>query len=251
MREITDHDELLRRCDGDAMCVWTAQGLTGGRRAWADADGAAVVVAGAELCRHDRLAVHGSPEALVPLVREVLSETGPGYRPFGDPERIAALVAGVPELVEVGSFGWMDLIPPTPTPVPDDRRVRWLTEDATDEVVALIESGFPSSYAKPGLPGVERWAGVRDADGTLPAVAALAWSAPSIGFLAGVGVAPAARGRGLGRIVCAFVLAEARGRHGGAALMVDEWNHTAIRMYEGLGMTYRPVKAAAWSGRAG
>ncbi|MGW9280093.1 GNAT family N-acetyltransferase [Embleya sp. NPDC055612] len=63
-------------------------------------------------------------------------------------------------------------------------------------------------------------------------------------------VDPAVRGRGLGRMVCAFVLAEARGRHGRAALMVDEWNHAAVRMYEGLGMVYRPVKAAAWrSGR--
>lgn len=246
MWEMVEHDELVRRCGGDAMCVWVAQGLTGGRRAWASADGRAVVVAGAGLCRHDRLAVYGPVDALVPLVREVSAEVGPSYRPFGDPERIDALVAGVPGLVEAGSFGWMDLAEGAPASVAGAGRARWLGEDATDEVAALIEAGFPGSYAKPGMPGVERWAGVRDADGRLLAVAALAWSAPGIGLLAGVGVDPAARGRGLGRMVCAFVLAEARGRHGRAALMVDEWNHAAVRMYQGLGMVYRPVKAAAW-----
>ncbi|MGC0421295.1 GNAT family N-acetyltransferase [Embleya sp. AB8] len=244
MWEITEHEELVRRCAGDPMCVWAAQGLRGGRRAWASADRRAAVVAGADLSRHDRLALYGPPDALVPLVREVLAEVGPSYRPFGAPERIAALVAGVPGLVAAGSFGWMDLVAARePDSVPGP--ALWLAEDADHEVAALIEAGFPSSYAKPGVPGVERWAGVRDADGTLLAVAALAWSAPSIGFLAGVGVAPAARGRGLGRVVCAFVLAEARARHGGAALMVDEWNHAAVRLYERLGMVYRPVEAAA------
>ncbi|WP_406285294.1 GNAT family N-acetyltransferase [Embleya sp. NBC_00896] len=247
MRELIDHDELVRRCDGDAMCVWAAQGLVGGRRAWASADGRAVAVAGAGLSRRDRVAVYGPPAALVPLVRDVMAEVGPTYRPFGAPERIAALVAGVPELVEVGAFGWMDLPGPS-GPDPGVGPAHWLADDAADEVAALIETGFPTSYAKPGMPGVERWAGVRDSDGELLAVAALAWSAPSIGLLAGVGVGPAARGRGLGRVVCAFVLAEALARHGAAALMVEESNHAAVRLYESLGMTYRPVKAAAWRG---
>jgi hypothetical protein len=62
------------------------------------------------------------------------------------------------------------------------------------------------------VPGVERWAGVRDGAGRLAAVAALAWSAPGVGLIAGVAVQPGARGQGLGRQVCGFVVAAALAR---------------------------------------
>ncbi len=76
-------------------------------------------------------------------------------------------------------------------------------------------------------------------------MAALAWSAPTLGFIAGVGVRPDARGQGLGRDVCSFVVATALGRHGAAGLMVDEENLSAQRLYRGLGLHYRPLRAAA------
>jgi ribosomal protein S18 acetylase RimI-like enzyme len=75
-------------------------------------------------------------------------------------------------------------------------------------------------------------------------VAALVWPAPPVGFVAGVAVHPDAPGHGLGRAVCGFVVAEAVARHGSAALMVDEWNHSAVRLYQGLGMRHRPLRAA-------
>lgn len=74
--------------------------------------------------------------------------------------------------------------------------------------------------------------------------AADAWSAPDVGYLAGVAVHPGARGRGYGAAVCGFVVAEALVRQGAAALMVEEWNHSAIRLYRGLGITYRALTAA-------
>jgi len=43
-REIRDHAELVARCDGDLLCLWTAQGL----------DGRAVAVAGRALSLRDR-----------------------------------------------------------------------------------------------------------------------------------------------------------------------------------------------------
>lgn len=76
------------------------------------------------------------------------------------------------------------------------------------------------------------------------AVTAIAWPAPDVGYLAAVAVHAEARGRGFGAAVCGFVLAEALARHGAAALMVDEWNHAAIRLYRRLGMTYRTLTAA-------
>jgi ribosomal protein S18 acetylase RimI-like enzyme len=78
-------------------------------------------------------------------------------------------------------------------------------------------------------------------------VGALAWSAPPVGFLAGVAARPAARGQGLGWQVCRFLLAEALARHGAAALMVDEANQLARRLYQGLGLRYRALGVAAMS----
>ncbi|GAA2839071.1 GNAT family N-acetyltransferase [Kribbella solani] len=72
-------------------------------------------------------------------------------------------------------------------------------------------------------------------------VAADAWSAPEVGFLAGVATNPVARGKGLSRQVCGFATAELVKRHGRAALMVDGDN---AAVYERLGYTYRKVAAA-------
>jgi GNAT superfamily N-acetyltransferase len=236
----------------DPLFRWTAQGLpaSGAARAWTSEDGRALAVAGPDLSRYDRLAVRGPAEALVPLVREALAEVGPSYRPFGDRPAITALVAaGVSGLAWAGDFGWMDR---TGGGAGDaggtkpDGKAAWLSSPADDlEITELLRTAFPSSYAVPGAPGVERWAGTRDDTGRLTAVAALAWSATEVGFLAGIGVHPEARGQGLGRTVCRFVLAEALSRHGSAALMVDDDNGAAISLYRALGLRYRPVSAAA------
>jgi ribosomal protein S18 acetylase RimI-like enzyme len=121
----------------------------------------------------------------------------------------------------------------------------WLPAAALPEVTALLEEGFPDSYAWPGKPGVERWAGVRDAAGRLAAVAALAWSAPDAAMISGVAVHPAARGRRLGRAVCEFLTIQGLRRHGAVVLMVEEWNQAARRLYGSLGLRYRDVAAAA------
>jgi GNAT superfamily N-acetyltransferase len=244
MRAIDDHDELVALCGGDTLCRWVAQGLDGRGRAWASADGRALAVAGAGISRRDRVAVSGPAASVVPLVRDVLHEVGPAYRPLGDPPLIDAIVGGVPGLATGKAFGWMDR---TAAPPQDGERphgVRWLPDAETPEAAALLQEVSPGSDAMPGVPGVERWAGIRDDEGRLVALAALAWSAPSVGLVAGVAVRPAARGRGLGRAVCGFVVAEALRRYGCAALMVDAWNEAAIGLYRGLGMGYRPIRAA-------
>lgn len=242
--EIYDHAELAALCGGDTLCLWAAQGLDGRSRAWRSADGQAVAVAGPGLSARDRLAVHGQAGALVPLAAEVLAEVGPSYRPLGDRELMGRLTAAMPALVPAAAFGWMHYSRPAGLR-PDPGSAHWLPDDALPEVAALLTASLPGSYAKPGVAGVECWAGVRETAGPLVAVAALAWSAPDVGLLAGVAVHPVARGQGLGRNVCALVLAEALDRHGAAALMVEEWNHAARRMYQGLGMRYQAVAAAA------
>lgn len=240
MRMIEDHDELAALCGGDTLCLWAAQGGRG--RAWASDDGRGLAVAGAAISRRDRIALHGPAEAVVPLVREVLGVVGPTFRPLGDPAVVGALVDGMPGLAAGKAFGWMETAT-APRP-PDTPAARWLAAGELDEVTDFLKTVFPGSDAMPGVPGVERWAGIRDENGCLVATAALAWSAPSVGLLAGVAVHSGAQGRGLGRAVCAFVLREALRGHTATALMVDEWNHSAVRLYESLGMRYRPLRAA-------
>ncbi len=247
MREIGDHEELVALCGADTLCLWAAQGLAGGSRAWCSADGQAVAVAGPGLSTRDRLAVRGPVGATVVLAREVLAEVGPSYRPLGGRELIGALVAAMPQLVPAATFGWMHCRHPAALP-PGPTTARWLPDAALAEVAALLESSFPASQAKPGVAGVGRWAGLRDGTGRLVAAGTLAWSAPPVGLLAGVAVHPQARGRGLGRVICAFLLAEALHRHEAAALMVEDWNRAAQRIYRDLGMHHRALAAAAVRG---
>jgi ribosomal protein S18 acetylase RimI-like enzyme len=244
VREIDDRADLAASCHGDTLLLWAAQGLSGRNRAWTTEDRRAVVVAGAAPSSRDRLAVWGDFDAAAPLVREVVAEVGPTYRPLGDRALIALLVEAGPDPVDVAGFGWMDCSS-AGGPLPGVTRAAWLPTSAWPEVGSLVQASYPASWARPGVPGVERWAGVRDGEGRLAAVGALAWSAPDVGFLSGIAVRPQARRRGFGGQVCRFLLAGALGAHGAAALMVDDGNHAARRLYEGLGLRYRPLGVAA------
>ncbi|TQS29491.1 GNAT family N-acetyltransferase [Microbispora sp. KK1-11] len=220
-----------------------------GVRAWAYGD--AVAVASPEASRRDRLMVRGTTAQVVPLVRHALAEAGPSYRPLGDAELIEQVVEAVPELEPAVRFSWMGtekLAPPRQEVTGQEVTGRegaacWLADSAAPEVAALLAAANPGSYAVPGLPRVRRWAGVRDGSGALLAVAADAWSAPTVGLLAGVATAAPARGRGLGERVCRFVATALLAEHGRAALMVDDWNRAAVVVYERLGFARRRVAA--------
>lgn len=247
MHEIHDLDELHALCGGDTLCLWAAQGLDGRSRAWRSPDGTAVAIAAPDLAVRDRLVVHGRADAAVSLVRAVLAETGPEYRPLGDRALIGALAAGLPELSAVGSFGWMSCRGPHPVPLPDPR-AHWLADAELPEAAALLEISLPRSVAWPGESGIEGWAGIRDEGGGLLATAALAWPGPDVGLLAGVAVRPDAQGQGLGRGICALVLRQVLDRCGAAALMVEDANPAALGLYRGLGMRYQPVAVAVAAG---
>jgi ribosomal protein S18 acetylase RimI-like enzyme len=247
----------------DPMLRWAAQSLSGGARAWSSEDGRAFAVAAPALARHDLLAVGGPADALGPLVQEVRAEVGPGYRPVGDRALISALAASVPGLAWEGDFGWMDRTGDGAGTMQDTTgtlagagrdsalgagrnagKPAWLTPSDEPEITALLSVASPAAWATPGGAGVERWAGIRGDGGRLIAVAADAWSAPTVGFLAGIAVHPEARGLGLGKAVSVFAMAEALLRYGTAALLVDEANTVAIALYRRLGMSYRPMSAA-------
>jgi len=242
---------------GDAAghLLWAAQ-LTAGRshrpgpgvRVFRHRSATAVVSPG--LSGRDRIAVDGAADDALVLVRdEVLAEAGPGHRPFGDAELIAALVRGTPGLVAAGGPGflWMETAEPPRPAVPAG--VRWLDAAGEREAAALFEDSFPGSYARPGRPGVRRWAGVYDDDpdgtGALLAVAGDAWSGAGCGFMAGVVTRPEARGRGLGVAVSRFVVDALVREYGRAALMVGADNPAAIAAYRRAGMRGREFAAAA------
>ncbi|NUR97988.1 MAG: GNAT family N-acetyltransferase [Kribbellaceae bacterium] len=239
MQEIRTPAELELVSEGDSIIGWAAQGLAAGVRVWRA--GAAVAVASPDVSKHDRLAVAGPVEEAVPLVADVLAQVGPSFRPFGDEELIRALAERVPGLRFSAAFGWMDA-----DQVPDvTTSAAWLDGDVG--VAELLEEASPSSYAWPGHPGVRRWAALTGDRGELLSIAADAWSAPTVGFLAGVATHPVARGKGLSRQVCGFVTAELVKTYGRAALMVDKDNAAAIAVYRRLGYTYRQVAAASVS----
>ncbi|SEG29850.1 Acetyltransferase (GNAT) family protein [Actinacidiphila yanglinensis] len=224
----------------DPLVRWAAQEPGGASRVFIRGD--AVAVAAPGLSGRDRLVVAGPAADAVPLVRVVLPRIGPGFRPFGDRALLRAVVAEVPGLAPVADFGWMQTDRPPDGPA---EGAAWLTAADADETSALLDEAFPASYAYPGRCGPgERWAGVRTG-GRLAAVAALAWCAPDVAFLAGVATAPSARGLGLGRTACAFLLREALADRPLAALVVDDANTPALRLYRALGLAYRPLAAAA------
>ena len=258
MHEITDTDRLAALCADDSLLLWAAQGLTrrvgGTSRAWT-LDGA-VAVAAPDLSGRDRIALRAADPAASPagpaaspavvaLLRQVLAEVGPSYRPIGEPGVVVAAVAALPGLRPTSPFSWMERTA-AEAPLPTGRASRLDPADGP-AVAELLDFAFPDSHAHPDRPGAEQWVGVRGAERELLAVAALAWSAPTVGLLAGVAVHPSARGRGLAAQVSGHAVREALAVHGRVALLVNDDNAAAIRLYQGLGLRRRPLAAAAFA----
>jgi ribosomal protein S18 acetylase RimI-like enzyme len=118
-------------------------------------------------------------------------------------------------------------------------QARWLARQEWSAADQVLSVAYPKSFARPGVPGVSRWAGITDLAGSLTSIAADAWTSPGLGFLAGLAVVPEARRTGQGRDVSAFVLTSLMAVHGRVAMMVRNSDETAIARYVELGLTYR------------
>lgn len=240
VRAAASVDDVVQLAGQDGLFAWAA----GAHKhvGWTARD--AYGVLGTDLSLRDRLMVAGRPDMVAELADQVLAEQHLGVRVTGDTALISAVGQLRPELMLSDEYGWMQVgTGQLRQPTAQAGTVEWLPADAEDEVAEFLAVAHPGSEAIPGGIGVLRWAGIRE-DGDLVAVACEAWSASTLGFMAGVAVAPARRGRGLGRTLCTFVLGELTSRYGRAALMVDLWNEPAIGLYRGLGMTLRPIRSA-------
>lgn len=219
--------------DEDPLLAWAAQGQS---RAYSHGD--AFAVASPALYQRDRLAVTGSADDLAVLVPKVLAEVGPSYRTIGDAPLIRELADRVPGVTMVDTFGWMETSR-RPAVVPSS--AGWLTDEDDRDIGKLLDAAWPSAKARPRVEGVRRWAGLRDCGGRLAAVAADAWSAPTVGFLSGAATHPQTRGRGHSAATCGFLVDEMLSEYGRVGLLVDGWNCGAIRLFRRLGLTYRPL----------
>ncbi|MHB1593193.1 MAG: GNAT family N-acetyltransferase [Streptosporangiaceae bacterium] len=237
MERLLTLDQLNNACT-DPLVLWAAQDMGSGVEVWAH--GSAVAAAVTDLARRHRMAVTGAVADVAVLVRSLLGRLGPEYRPLGDSDTIAGLCDLVPELAPSHPFGWM-----TTTRAPDaiPGSVRPAAPDEQAAINQVLDESLPDSLARPGRPGVSRW-WVGTDDLGVAACAADAWSAPSVGLLAGVATSLRARGRGLGRAVTATALTTLIREHGTTALMVDGANTAARALYESLGMNYRSIRAA-------
>ncbi len=226
----------------DPLLRWAAQGGAPGVRAWRLGD--AVAVATPELANRDRLVLHGPVTDAAELVGPALAHCGPSYRAMGARELIVAVSERRGWPVPHHSFGWMQT---TGVPIVADPRARAATAADLPGIGELIERSFPDSYGRPGRAGVRSWWVVPGPLGIL-ACAADAWSAPTVGLLAGVVTDHRQRGQGLGRAVVTAALAGLLASYGQAALLVDGDNTPARALYASLGMSYRELAASGPTG---
>ena len=99
-------------------------------------------------------------------------------------------------------FRWLAAPPPAQAA---EAGAHWLADADEAEVSELLALASPRSSSHPGDDDVRRWAGIRDADGRLVACAADTSGRPDVGHLSAIATLPAARGRGLGASITAWI----------------------------------------------
>ncbi|WP_299050698.1 GNAT family N-acetyltransferase [uncultured Nocardioides sp.] len=189
------------------------------------ADGVRVMTAGV-----------GPAADLDPLLAEVAGTADRPWRLFVD-ETSAGALPPAWRPAEPHSWHWM-LTRQAPAAVAGEDAVEVVDDAAA--VTAVLDVAMPETHARPGTPGLECWLGVRDADGTLAGVGAVARQPDGTGNLRGIAVLPSYGGQGLGTALSAALTRRAlAGASGVATLGVYVDNAAALRVYTRLGYATR------------
>jgi RimJ/RimL family protein N-acetyltransferase len=120
-----------------------------------------------------------------------------------------------------------------PPAVPGEEAVRWVED--IEQVAALLQDEYPDAHGRPGDPDIRGWAG-RFHAGNLVAVGALADLDTGVPHLRSITTAVAARGRGHGAAVSAFLTRAGLASHPPAVTLgLYSDNAVARRLYARLG----------------
>jgi GNAT superfamily N-acetyltransferase len=152
------------------------------------------------------------------------------HLPRVDPAELPAAWAGT--VRDHWDFRWSHRPPPLQ---PDEERVVALTDADAPSVAELLDRAFPDTTTRPGDPRVRAWYGIREG-GRLVAAGGDRGRG-DVGFLAGLAVAPEARGRGLGAALTAAMTRRLFTTYDCVALGVVADHAGTIRLYERLGFT--------------
>ena len=134
--------------------------------------------------------------------------------------------------VEGGRWEWMWCTEP---PEGDAADLIELAESTREELLDFLEEHNPGTDGQPFARPGQRWLGVRDEAGDLLGVGCCEEEHSGAPVLAGITVAPAARGRGIGREITGELTRGAIATHGWATLGMYSHNDIARGMYLGLG----------------
>ena len=147
------------------------------------------------------------------------------------------------EVGDGGDWEWM-WTTTAPPPAPGESILIDLGADDLPQVQRLLEVGNPTTHARPGQHGDQRWVGVRH-DGQVVGCAVMERTGAGRPHLAGITVHPSRRGLGLGLAMTAHLTRVAVGADGVCTLGMYASNDVARRLYHGLGY----VTAHAWCSR--
>lgn len=134
---------------------------------------------------------------------------------------------------EGGRWEWMhtSLLPEGPRPA----GLGELPESAREELLDFLAEHNPGTDGQPFARPGQRWIGARDEDGLLLGTGCCEPEHAGAPVLAGITVAPRARGRGLGRSITAELTRGAIASHGWSTLGMYSHNDVARGIYLGLG----------------
>jgi ribosomal protein S18 acetylase RimI-like enzyme len=191
---------------------------------------------------------------------------GPLAAAVGDPDQAVQLLAGLIADGALTGVRWLHLprvdgralephLNPTaqddwdflwtltpPAPLPGEERVVELDSRHDDALNGLLDDAHPSTTTRPGDQRIRRWYGIFQG-GRLVACGADR-SRGGVGFLAGLTVATAWQGRGLGGALTAAMTRQLFREYDVVALGVMCDNAPAIHLYRRLGFASRLARSS-------